>query len=206
MRHGEGKRPAAGELEPFVSEDRDRLGEVERGKGRIDGKGDDAVREGHLAILEAVALAPEQHRDIVAASDTRREQSGCRIGGDHRLGLIVGARRRREHQRTVGDRRLHRIVELRVLENAIGAGGRAPRLHVGPTVAGLDEAQPAETEISHHARRRADIFAELRLDQHDDRARRVDPSLCLVGSGAGHDLQRIRSGFKHVASTPDDAL
>jgi len=186
FRHGEGKRAPAGELEPFISDDRDGLGEIERGEGRIDRKSDDPVRERHLLILEAVALAPEQHRDVLATGETGREQSGCRIGGDHRLGLVVGARRGRDDERAVGYRRIERFVELRVFQDAIGAGGGAPSLHVGPAVARLDQAQPAEAKISHHARGCTNIFAQLRLDQHDDRARHLYPVLGLVGSGAGH--------------------
>src|ERR1700721_68519 len=51
---------------------------------------------------------------------------------------------------------------------AVGAGGGAHRLDVGPAVARLDEAQARQAEIGHGARRRADVLAELRLDQHDD--------------------------------------
>src|SRR4029453_7176558 len=89
---------------------------------------------------------------------------------------------------TVGDRRFHRVVELRLVEDTIGAGRRAARVEVGPAVARLDQAQPLEGEIGHRARGRADVLAELRLDHDDALARRGDPVLALVGSGAGHGL------------------
>jgi hypothetical protein len=100
----------------------------------------------------------------------------------------MGARCRGKHERAIGDRRLHRVVELRLVEDAIGAGSRPACVDVGPAVARLDQAQPLEGEIGHHARGRADVLAELRLDQDDDRTRRLDPVLGLIGSGAGHGL------------------
>ena len=115
------------------------MGEIERGEGRIDRKGNDAIRERHLVVFEAVALAAEHHRHALAGSDTRRQQRGCRLRGDHRLGLVMGARGRRQHERAVGDRRVQRVIELGLIENAIGAGGRAVRVDIGPAVARLDQ-------------------------------------------------------------------
>src|SRR5499427_5192571 len=188
LRHGEGKRAARRELEPLVGHDRDRLGEIERGKGRVDGKGDDAVGERHLVIFEAVALASEQHGDALAGGHVRRQQGGRSVRCDHGFRLVMGARRRREDEGAIGDRRLQRVEQRRRFENAVGTGGRAVRVNIGPAVARVDEAQLREAEIRHHARGRADVFAELRLDQDDDRPRRFDPVLGLVGSGARHDL------------------
>src|SRR5947207_772397 len=50
----------AGQLEPLVSDDDDRLGEIERGEGRIDRQGDDAVGERDFVVFEPDPLATEQ--------------------------------------------------------------------------------------------------------------------------------------------------
>ena len=55
----------------------------------------------------------------------RREQGGRLLRAEHRLGLIMRARGRRQNKRAVGDRCLQRVVELGLIENAIGAGGRS---------------------------------------------------------------------------------
>ena len=79
------------------------------------------------------------------------------------------------------------IVEQHgVVENAVGARGRALRVNIGPAVARLDEPQTPESEIGHDAGRRADVLAELRLDQDDDRPGGLDPVPGLVGPGTRH--------------------
>src|SRR5262249_36777139 len=56
---------------------------------------------------------------------------------------------------------------------------------VWPAVAWLDQAQSRQAEIGHGARGRADIVAELRLDQNHDWPA-LDPGLGLVGPGPRH--------------------
>ena len=56
------------------------------------------------------------------------------------------------------------------VEHMIGAARGGARLLVRPALARIDEAEIDEAEIRHGARCRADILAELRLDQHDCRA------------------------------------
>ncbi len=140
------------------------------------------------AFSRPVALAPEQHRGVLARGHVRRHGGGRLGRPDHRLRLVVGARGRRQHESAVGDRGLDRVVEPGVVENAVGAGGGAPRLQARPAVARVDEAQPRQPEIGHHARGGADVLAELRLDQHDDRAGDLRPVLGPVGSRAGHGI------------------
>ena len=60
---------------------------------------------------------------------------------------------------------------------ALSFGQALPRRH---------QPQPRQAEIRHGARGGADILAELRLDQNDDRAGRRGPFLRVVGSGSGH--------------------
>ena len=69
---------------------------------------------------------------------------------------------------------LNRIEQLDLLEDVIGAGGGALRADVWPAVARIDDAQPRQREIAHGARGHADVFAELRLDENDDGAGKVD--------------------------------
>src|SRR5260370_33523079 len=53
------------------------------------------------------------------------------------------------------------------------------------TVAGIDDAQPRQCKIAHRARGHADVLAELRLDQHDNRASEGD-----AGFGPGGEPGR----------------
>ena len=71
-RHGERQRAAGRELEPFVGDDHHRLGEIERGEGRIDRQGDDPVGERDLVVFQPDALAAEQDADGLARRDPRR--------------------------------------------------------------------------------------------------------------------------------------
>ena len=168
-RHGEGKHAAGCKLEPFVGDQRDRLGQVERCKRRIDRKRDDAVGQRDLVVLEAIALAPEKHGHVLARGHVRRQEGGRLVRAEHGLRLVVGARRRGQNDGAVGDGRRQIVEQRGVVENAVGARGRALRVNIGPAVARLDEPQPPESEIRHDAGRRADVLAELRLDQDDDR-------------------------------------
>ena len=61
-------------------------------------------------------------------------------------------------------------IKLGAVENAVGARRHHARLVVGPGLPRRDQAQPRQAEIRHGARGGADILAELRLDQDDDRA------------------------------------
>ena len=58
----------------------------------IDRKSDDAVGERDLLVLQAVSLAAEQDADGAAAGDAGHDFPRRGFGGDHRLGLVVGAR------------------------------------------------------------------------------------------------------------------
>ncbi len=58
-----------------------------------------------------------------------------------------------------------RVEQPRLVEDAVGAGGGALRVDVRPAVARLDEAQLASGRNCPLRARRADVLAELRLDQ-----------------------------------------
>ena len=178
--------PLPDELEPFIGHDHDRLCQIKRGKGRIDRQSDDAVGQRHLIVFESVALAAEQDGNSLAGADARR-RLGRGVGrADDALGLVVGARGGGKDEAAVGDGRLQRVKKLGFVENAVGAGRHHARLVVGPRLARLDDPQPRQAEIRHGAGGSADIFAELRLDQHHDRPGRLDPAFGLVGAGAWH--------------------
>ena len=102
----------------------------------------------------------------------------CRA--DHRLCLVVGARGRRKHEAAIGDGGLQGVEKRGAVEDAISAGRHHARLVIGPALPRLDDAQPRQAEIRHGAGGGADIFAELRLDQDDDRPGRRDPGSCVL--------------------------
>ena len=92
----------------------------------------------------------------------------CLRGGfrrHHGLRLVMGAGRCREQQGEIGDRLLHRVEQLDLFQDVVGAGGRPLRADVRPAVARVDDAQPRQGEIAHRARGHADVLAELGLDQ-----------------------------------------
>ena len=134
-----GSAPRGRQLEPFIADQQHRLRQVERGKTGIDRKGDDAVGERDLLVLQPVALAAEQDADRAAAGDAGHDLARRGFGRDHRLGLIVGARGGGEQQRAVGDRLLDGVEQLDRVQNMVGAGGGALRADVRPAVARIDD-------------------------------------------------------------------
>ena len=157
-------------LEALIAHQQHRLRQVQRGKTRIDRKGDDPVGERDLLVLQAVALPAEQDTGPAAGPDMGDDLGGGLLGADHRLGLVVGAGRGGEQQRQVGDRLLDGIEQLRPLQNLVGAGRRPLRGDVRPAVARVDNSQARQREIAHGARGHADILAELRLDEDHNRS------------------------------------
>src|SRR5439155_25807882 len=69
LRHRERQAAAGRKLEPFIAGQEHRLRQIERGKARIDRKGDDAVGERDLLVLQPVALAAEQDAGTASARD-----------------------------------------------------------------------------------------------------------------------------------------
>jgi hypothetical protein len=167
---------------------------VSRGEGRVHREGDDAVGEPDFVILQTVALPAEHDSDGFAGGDTRCQLSCALLRRDHRLRLVMGAGGRHRDEVAVGNRRGQAVEKLGRLDHAVGAGGHHPRFRIGPGLLGRNKAQARQTEIRHHPRRGADVFAELRLDQNHDRRRLRDPGFRLVGSGARHAMALICGG------------
>ena len=94
----------------------------------------------------------------------------------------MGARGGGEQQRAVGDRLLHGVEQLDLVQDVIGAGGGALRAHIGPAVARLDDAQPRQAKVAHRTRSHADVLAELRLDQDHDGAGQIGCGFGFVGA------------------------
>ncbi len=114
----------------------------------------------------------------------------------HRLGLVVRARRRGKQQVEIGDRLIDGVEQFGLIQDMIGAGGGALRADAGPAVPRAHQPQPRQREIAHRARRHADIFAKLRLDQNDHGPGEVEAGLALVGTRTRHlaSLSRIKPG------------
>ena len=74
-------------------------------------------------------------------------------------------------------------IDARLLDEEGRAGRRRVRLVVGPAVARGDQPQIGEPEIGHGARGKADILAELRVDENDGGRR--DRALGAAASGTG---------------------
>ena len=63
-------------LVPFIAHQQHRLRDVDRGEGRIDRRRHDHVSQRHLVVVRAPALAPEQHRHLLAARNAARACHG----------------------------------------------------------------------------------------------------------------------------------
>ena len=166
-------------LEPFIADQQHGLGEVERGKARIDREGDDAVGEPDLLVGQPPALPAEQDAGLAPGRDVLRYLSRGGFRPDHRLGLVMGARGGGKQQVEIGDRLADRVEQFDLLQDMVGAGRRPLGGDVGPAVAGVDDPQGAERKIAHGARGHADVLAELRLDQDHDGPSRSKPVLVL---------------------------
>ncbi|MEH2475941.1 hypothetical protein V1284_007385 [Nitrobacteraceae bacterium AZCC 2299] len=182
LRHREGQSVLGRQLEPLVADQQHRLGEVQRGEAGIDREGDDAIGQRHLFVEQAVALAAEQDGDGAAGGDLPGNFLRGGFRRDHRLGLVMGTGGGGEQQRTVGHCLLDGVEQFDLVEDVIGTGGGAAGMDVGPAVARIDDAQPGQPEITHGARGHADVLAELRLDQNDDRAVELAGGLGVVGA------------------------
>ena len=186
FRHREWQRARGRELEPFIAHQQHRLRQIERGKTRVDRKGDDAVGERDLVVLQPGALPAEHDAGSSAASDMGGHFPRRALRRHHGFGLVMRAGGGGKQQIEVGHRRRNRIEQLGAVEDVIGAGGGALGGDVGPAVARLDDPQARECKIAHGARRHADVLAELRLDQNHNGAFEVVAGLGLVGARSGH--------------------
>ena len=143
-------------------------------------------------IFEPDALPSEHDGDAFARGHPRHHFRRRGVRRYHRLGLIVVARGGGEHEAAIANRIIEAVKKPSTVKDAVGAGRHHPRPLVRPALERLDQPQPRQPEIGHGARRRADVLAELRLDQNHDRPRRLDPALGLVGTGTRHVILRAR--------------
>ena len=184
------KRQAAGaaELEPFVAHDHHRLRQIERSEGRVDRQRHDRIGETDLVVFQAVALAPEHQRDLLTRRNARRRKPRGLVRAEYRLGLVMRARGRGDHEMAIGDRLGEGGVNACGLQHPVGAGRHDRRLPARPAAARIDETQFRQAEIRHRARGRPDILAELRLDQNHHRRRLRHPVSGLVRTCTRHIL------------------
>ena len=144
----------------------------------------------------------EHDGDVLAGRDARRHFGRRLRRADHLLGLVVIARGRRQDKGAIADGAGQAVINLRAIEHAVGARRHHPRLLVRPALHRLDQPQARQPEIGHGARRRADVLAELRLDQDHDRRRRYAPAFGFVGAGTRHDTSPSRPVLVTTARAP----
>ena len=153
-------------LEPLVADQQHRLGEVDRGIGRVGRHDHQRLGARRVVVVEPALLAPEQERRALARAMEIAQPSGRRARGEHRLHHVAHPRGRGEHVADISDRLFGGGERPCVVEHGFGSGRGGDRLPVGPVAARGDEAHVGQSEIEHRARGRADILAELRFDQH----------------------------------------
>jgi hypothetical protein len=130
-------------------------------------------------IFETDAFAAEYDRNGLPARHPLHHFDRGRRRRNHQLGLIVIARGRRHDETAIADCLVETFIKRRGLQDAIGSGRHHARLLVWPFLLRLDQPQARQSEIGHCARGRADVLAELRLDENDHGRRRLDPRLVL---------------------------
>ena len=84
---------------------------------------------------------------------------------------LARPRGRCQHVMQAADRALDAAIDARPFDEEGRAGRRSVRLVVGPAVTWADQPQIGQPEIGHGARGKADILAELRVDENDGRRR-----------------------------------
>ena len=122
------------------------------------------------------------------ARSARAASTGARTGLKPSRSRAVVA----QHEVEIGDRRGEIGKHHGRVDDVVGLAGRGPRLVVRPAVARIDQPELGQPEIGHGARHHADILAELRLDEDDDRLRGVLLGM-FHGRSSCHIVRRIQS-------------
>ena len=91
----------------------------------------------------------------------------------------------------IGHGFLDAIEELRLFEHNVGSARGRAGIGIGPAIARSDKPQFGQAEIEHGSRRLADVLAELRANEDDNRRRRGHINLSSrfgPSGGAGSSL------------------
>ncbi len=171
LRAGKRRLRLAGQarLHPFIRHQQHRLGDVERRKGRVDGKSDDLVGQRHFLVRQSEFLATEQDASPLAGAKTRSQDARGLHWRTNRLEPVPCPGRGGVDEAEIGNRILGGGMNRGALDDMVGPACRRPCLFARPSVARVDQAQLRQAEIGHRAGHHADIFAKLRLDQDDGR-------------------------------------
>ena len=155
-----------GGLEPFVGNDDDGLGQIQRRITGIDRNRQDRVGAGHVVVVEARALGSEDDAAGLAGGESSTHVHR-RLASRHRwLQHAPGARRGREEAMQIGDRGGRCLENADFVEHFGGPGGGADRLGVGPTVARPHQPEIGQAEVEHGAGGGPDVLTQLRVDEH----------------------------------------
>jgi hypothetical protein len=138
-------------------------------KRRVDRRGDDDVGHRHLVVLQPPALAPEHDAELLAGRDPACHVARRAFRRQHLLDHVARPRRRGIDEVEVGDGPGAVGMDARPLDHPARPGRGAERLVARPAVARVHQPQIVEAEVGHGARRRADVLAQLRVDQDDGR-------------------------------------
>ena len=149
------------------------LRQTQRGEVRIDGRGDDRIGKSDDIVVEAATLRPEQDAGALGPQPPLSQLARGTLGAQHRLHQLARARRSGKHEVELADRKLHALIDPRLIDEKGSTGSGCVRLVIRPAVAGRHQAQIGEPEIGHGAGGEADILPKLRPDEDDGRGRRL---------------------------------
>ena len=145
-----------------------------------------SIGEGQLVVAEPHALGAEEDAAALPFGTPRPELGRGALGRGDRLHHLPRPGARGVKRMQIGRGRLHAREELSRPDHLIGTGSRRLGLGIGPAVAGPYQAQIREAAIEHGARGKADVLAELRLDENDRRPPEPAQLGALRPVGAGH--------------------
>ena len=181
------RRRRIARLEPLIADQQHRLGEVQRGKGRVHRHHQRRIRQHHIVIRQPRPLRPEEHACLAAAADHLAQLLCRRLRRQDRLHHVAVARRRRNDIIEIGHCLLAAGMHHHIVDHRVGARRDGARPLVRPAIARIDQAHLGKPEIEHGAGSRAYIFTHLRLDQNHrwPRLNRCKLRFCLIRSGHG---------------------
>ena len=173
---------------PFIGTQDHGLREIQRAEFGIDRHGEDCAGKRDVLGFETRTFRAKQDR---AASLRTGDLAARFLGRDDRLGDAALAHGGSVDMRAIGHGFGRTGIDLRPVEDDVGSGRGGAGGGIGPSVARFDQTHFSKAEIEHGARRLADVLAQLRAHQHDDR-------LALVSRAHGWPLpvqcwQRPRS-------------
>ena len=161
-----------GPATPFIGHQEHALREVERAEGRVDRNRDYRAGAHDVGAFEPCAFGAEEHADALADGDHLAGFFHRAFGGEHALGHRPVTGGGGVDHREVGAGGSGGLVDAEPVDHR---GGSAARSRLGARIGravdrGLTRRRRSRPKF-HRAGRGADVLADLRPDENEDRLR-----------------------------------